>query len=220
VAKERALGEIWGSRGFDFKDMKPCNLEDTCRSFRRTWCLSGSSERSLLVYHFFLTMDVADSSAISVDIYRDADKSLARPGRKQTWKHVRDVRDFNTSRRKLSSSFFFPLQGKAPKEIHAILTETLACFLPGRAKDSLASLEQECMPSPRANIWMKNQKFIAVCVGRKYFSLGICYWHSWLLFIRSSEGIYFWVWKIRDESSALTSGLIINRKMVDADPEI
>ena len=27
-----------------------------------------------------------------------------------------------------------PLQGKAPKEIHAILTETLACFLPGRAK--------------------------------------------------------------------------------------
>jgi hypothetical protein len=27
------------------------------------------------------------------------------------------------------------LQGKAPKEIHPILTETLACFLSGRAKD-------------------------------------------------------------------------------------
>ena len=26
---------------------------------------------------------------------------------------------------------FFFLQGKAPKEIHAILIETLACFLPG-----------------------------------------------------------------------------------------
>ena len=39
-----------------------------------------------------------------------------------------------TSRRELSSSFFFSLQGKAPKEIHTILTETLACFLPGRAK--------------------------------------------------------------------------------------
>jgi hypothetical protein len=38
-----------------------------------------------------------------------------------------------TSRRVLS--FFVFLQGKAPKEIHAILTETLACFLPGRAKD-------------------------------------------------------------------------------------
>ena len=33
-----------------------------------------------------------------------------------------------------------PLQGKVPKEIHAILTETLACFLPGRAKDISASL--------------------------------------------------------------------------------
>ena len=44
-----------------------------------------------------------------------------------------------TLRRELSSSFFF-LQGKAPKEIHAILTETLACFLPGRAKDLSAPL--------------------------------------------------------------------------------
>jgi len=44
-----------------------------------------------------------------------------------------------TSRRELSSSFFF-LQGKAPKEIDAILIETLACFLPGRAKDLAAPL--------------------------------------------------------------------------------
>ena len=36
--------------------------------------------------------------------------------------------------------FFFFLQGKAPKEIHAILTETLACFLPGRAMDLAAPL--------------------------------------------------------------------------------
>ena len=45
-----------------------------------------------------------------------------------------------TSRRELSSSFPPPLQGKAPKEIHAILTETFACFLPGRAKDLSAPL--------------------------------------------------------------------------------
>jgi len=32
------------------------------------------------------------------------------------------------------SSFLF-LQGKAPKEIHAVLTEILASFLPCRAKD-------------------------------------------------------------------------------------
>ena len=44
-----------------------------------------------------------------------------------------------TSRRELSSSFF-PLQGKAPKEIDAILTETLACFNPCRAKDLSAPL--------------------------------------------------------------------------------
>ena len=44
-----------------------------------------------------------------------------------------------TSRRELSSCFFV-LQGKAPKEIHAILTETLACFLPGLAKDLSAPL--------------------------------------------------------------------------------
>jgi len=43
-----------------------------------------------------------------------------------------------TSRSRLLSSFF-SLQGKALKEIHAILTET-ACFLPGRAKDLSAPL--------------------------------------------------------------------------------
>ena len=35
---------------------------------------------------------------------------------------------------------FFPLQVEAPKEIHSILTETLACFLLGRAKDLSAPL--------------------------------------------------------------------------------
>jgi len=36
--------------------------------------------------------------------------------------------------------FFFFLQGKAPKEIHVILTETLASFPPGWAKDLSATL--------------------------------------------------------------------------------
>jgi len=44
-----------------------------------------------------------------------------------------------TLRHELSSSFFF-LQGKALKKIHATLTETLACVLPGRAKDLSAPL--------------------------------------------------------------------------------
>jgi hypothetical protein len=70
---------------------------------------------------------------------RDADKSLARPGRNQARKHVRDARDFNNIETRTVIKFLF-LQGKAPKEILAILTETLACFLPGRAKDLSASL--------------------------------------------------------------------------------
>jgi len=44
-----------------------------------------------------------------------------------------------TSRRELSSSIF-SLQGKAPKEIRSILTETLDCFLPGRAMDLSAPM--------------------------------------------------------------------------------
>jgi len=65
--------------------------------------------------------------------YRGADKSLAWPGRKQARKHVRDARDFNNMEARAVIKFFLFLQGKAPKDIHSILTETLTCFLPGRA---------------------------------------------------------------------------------------
>jgi len=68
-----------------------------------------------------------------------ADKSLARPGRKQSRKHVRGARDFNNIETQAVIKYFF-LQGKAPKEIHAILTETLVSSLPGRAKDLTAPL--------------------------------------------------------------------------------
>jgi hypothetical protein len=71
--------------------------------------------------------------------YRGADKSLARPGRKQARNHVRDARDFNNIETRAVVKFVF-LQGKAPKEIDAILTETVACFLPGGAKNLSAPL--------------------------------------------------------------------------------
>jgi hypothetical protein len=45
---------------------------------------------------------------------------------------------------------FFFLQGKALKDIHTILTETLACFLPGGAKDLPAALYH--MPTQQSNI--------------------------------------------------------------------
>ena len=71
-------------------------------------------------------------------IYRGADKSLDRTGTKQARKHVRYAR-FQQNRDANCHQGFF-LQSKAPKEIHAILTETLTCFLPGRAKDLPAPL--------------------------------------------------------------------------------
>ena len=49
------------------------------------------------------------------------------------------ITHFNNIKTRAVIKFLF-LQGKAPKEIHAILTETLACFLTGRAKDLSAPL--------------------------------------------------------------------------------
>ena len=76
---------------------------------------------------------------ISVVVSPVTDKCLARPGRKQTRKHVRQARDFNKIEKRAVIKFLF-LQRKAPKEIHTILAEILACVLPGRAKDLSASL--------------------------------------------------------------------------------
>ena len=59
--------------------------------------------------------------------YRGADKSLARPGKKQARKLARDARDFNNIETRAVIKIFSHPQGKAPKEIQAILTEILAC---------------------------------------------------------------------------------------------
>ena len=40
--------------------------------------------------------------------YRGADQSLARPGRKQAWKHVRKARDFNNIETRALIRFFPP----------------------------------------------------------------------------------------------------------------
>jgi hypothetical protein len=85
-----------------------------------------------------LSLDCIEEWVVSF-FCRGADKSLARPGRKKARKHIRDARDFNNIEKRAVIAFAFQ-QGKAPKEIHAILTETLACFLPGRAKDLSAPL--------------------------------------------------------------------------------
>jgi len=55
--------------------------------------------------------------------YRGADKSLARPGKKQARGHVRDARDFNNIETRAIIKLF-SLHGKAPTEINVILRET------------------------------------------------------------------------------------------------
>jgi len=69
-----------------------------------------------------------------------ADKFLAQPGSKQARKHVRDAHNFNNIEKWAVIKFFIFLQSKASKDIHAILTEILPCFLPGRAKDLSAPM--------------------------------------------------------------------------------
>ena len=80
-----------------------------------------------------------NTSVYTCTMYRGADKSLVRSGRKQARKHIRDAFDFNNIETRAVINFFF-LQGKASKEIDAIVTETLDCFFPGRAKDLSAPL--------------------------------------------------------------------------------
>ena len=56
-----------------------------------------------------------------------ADKSLARPGRKQTRNHARDARDFNNIETRAVIKFLF-LQGKAPKEIKSHSHRSISLF--------------------------------------------------------------------------------------------
>ena len=63
-----------------------------------------------------------------------ADKSLARPGRKQAGKHIRDAHDFNNLET-LAVISFFSCKASRPKKF-----TPLARFLPGRAKDLSAPL--------------------------------------------------------------------------------
>ena len=59
-----------------------------------------------------------------------------------------DARDFNNTETRAVIKFFFPLQGKAPKEIHAILKEILEEHAPSYAtvKNWVASLNVVIFP--------------------------------------------------------------------------
>jgi len=66
--------------------------------------------RTLVQLEWFLIRSVSKLQIYdSRHIYRGADKSLARPGRKQARKHVRDGRDFNNIETRDVIKFFFSL---------------------------------------------------------------------------------------------------------------
>ena len=62
---------------------------------------------------FPLKTEAARSSETSEQIYRGADKSLARPGRKEAWKHVTDARDFNNIDTRAVIKYFFSTRQSA-----------------------------------------------------------------------------------------------------------
>jgi len=114
---------------------------------------------------------IHNSLTLNQLVDQGADKSLARPGRKQARKHARDARDFNNIETRAVIKVGF-LQGKAPKEIHAILTETLACFLPGRAKDLSAPLYKRTVSIIK--LLKCSSKTAIVCTAQIDIKLQIC----------------------------------------------
>jgi len=57
--------------------------------------------------------------ALRSSLYRGADKSLARPGRKQARKHVRDECDFNNIETRAVNNFFFVSQDAEENSRHS-----------------------------------------------------------------------------------------------------
>ena len=54
---------------------------------------------------------------VMLQLYRDADKSLARPGRKQARKNIRDARDFNNNETRAVNKFFFSCKARRRRKL-------------------------------------------------------------------------------------------------------
>jgi len=83
-----------------------------------------------------------------------------------------DAHDFNNTETQAVIRISF-LQVKAQREIHAVLTETLACFLPGRAKDLSASLYGKPCCTVNILTWIMDhiRLLYTVCVTKKFLHL-------------------------------------------------
>jgi len=82
---------------------------------------------------------VQENASILRHAYQGADKSLARPGKKQARKHVRDARDFNNIETRAVIKFFFPArQGAEGNSLHS--DRNISLFPSWRAEDLSAPL--------------------------------------------------------------------------------
>jgi len=60
------------------------------------------------IHYYFFTATLVTTMRLDVISYLGADKSLARPGKKQALKNVKDARDFNNIETRAIIKFFFP----------------------------------------------------------------------------------------------------------------
>ena len=88
----------------------------------------------------------------------------------------------------IKSSLPPPLHGKAPKEIYAILTEILACFLPGRAKDLSVSLYNDLARESWKEIIVLRGIFAQKCPTRWYRHISGLFIHSLVFSPRGWSG--------------------------------
>jgi len=71
------------------------------------------------VHYTFQLPQIKQMETIVLELkYCGADKSLARPGRKQARKHVRDARDFNNIETRAVKFSFFARQGAEGNSRH------------------------------------------------------------------------------------------------------
>ena len=129
----------------------PSSVDPSCWVFGRPLVLSYlllclTSNHRLLAMFFWYTFCMKNPPYPPVSYMLSPALSkliiLLSPTRKETSPESCQGRAWFQKHRDASCHKFFFLQGNTLKEIHAIRTETLACFLPGQAKDLSAPLHE------------------------------------------------------------------------------
>ena len=101
--------------------------------------------------------------------YRDADKSLARPGRKQAQKHVREERDFNNIETRAVIIFFPARHGAEGNSRHSDRNIRLVSFLVGlRTYQHLCSTNQSAPKRQTEPRWSQTRIVDCFLNGAEY----------------------------------------------------